>query len=450
MKSEGVVRVGAGAGTSDDRMLPALELAERGDIDYLVFECLAERTVSRENLTRSKDPDLGYSPSLPARLRMVLPACMRNGIRIVTNMGAANPVGGARAARKVAAELGLGDVPVAVVVGDDVSSVVRHHAGLRLIENGEPLESILPKMISANAYLGADVVREALDTGAPVVMTGRVADPSLFLAPMLHEFGWSYDDMPRIAQGTAAGHLLECTASVTGGCFGWPGKKDVPDLANNGYPFADVSADGAVVIGKTPETGGRLDVMTCTEQLIYEIHDPTAYITPDCVLDITGVALTQEARERVRLKGARARPRTATYKVNIGYADGYIGEGEVSYGGIDAVARARWAAEIVKERLKRQGFAYDDFRVDLIGMSSLHGEPDTRPEPYEVRLRLAGRTQDRKAAHAIGFETRAMHMHGPGGAGGACEPRVRDVLAVKSVLLPRNFVNPQVFVEGSL
>jgi hypothetical protein len=450
MKSEGVVRVGAGAGTSDDRMLPALELAERGDIDYLVFECLAERTVSRENLTRSKDPDLGYSPSLPARLRMVLPACMRNGIRIVTNMGAANPVGGARAARKVAAELGLGDVPVAVVVGDDVSSVVRHHAGLRLIENGEPLESILPKMISANAYLGADVVREALDTGAPVVMTGRVADPSLFLAPMLHAFGWSYDDMPRIAQGTAAGHLLECTASVTGGCFGWPGKKDVPDLANNGYPFADVSADGAVVIGKTPETGGRLDVMTCTEQLIYEIHDPTAYITPDCVLDITGVALTQEARERVRLKGARARPRTATYKVNIGYADGYIGEGEVSYGGIDAVARARWAAEIVKERLKRQGFAYDDFRVDLIGMSSLHGEPDTRPEPYEVRLRLAGRTQDRKAAHAIGFETRAMHMHGPGGAGGACEPRVRDVLAVKSVLLPRNFVNPQVFVEGSL
>jgi hypothetical protein len=190
--------------------------------------------------------------------------------------------------------------------------------------------------------------------------------------------------------------------------------------------------------------------MTCTEQLIYEIHDPTAYITPDCVLDISGIALTQDAADRVRVEGARARPRTPTYKVNVGYADGYIGEGEVSYGGIDAVARAKWAAEIVKERLKLQGFVYDDFRVDLIGMSSLHDQVDIRPEPYEVRLRMAGRTRERKAAHAIGFEVRAMHMHGPGGAGGACEPRVRDVLAVKSVLLPKNLVNAQVVVEGSL
>ena len=239
---------------------------------------------------------------------MVLPACMRNGIRIVSNMGAANPLGGARAARKEAADLGLGDVPVAVVLGDDVSSIVKHRPELKLIENGEPLESILPKMISANAYLGADVVCEALNTGAPIVLSGRVADPSLFLAPMMHEFGWAYDDLPKIAQGTAAGHLLECTASVTGGCFGWPGKKDVPDLARNGFPFADVKADGSIVIGKTPDTGGRLDVMTCTEQLIYEIHDPTAYITPDCVLDITGIALTQEAADRVRVEGARARP----------------------------------------------------------------------------------------------------------------------------------------------
>ena len=171
---------------------------------------------------------------------MVLPTCIKKDIRIVSNMGAANPLGGARAARKEAAELGLGDVAVAVVLGDDVSSLVQHKGELRLIENGEPLESILPKMISANAYLGADVVCEALDTGAPIVLSGRVADPSLFLAPMMHEFGWAYDDLPKIAQGTAAGHLLECTASVTGGCFGWPGKKDVPDLARNGYPFADV------------------------------------------------------------------------------------------------------------------------------------------------------------------------------------------------------------------
>ena len=442
------LRIGAGAGTSDDRMLPALELAERGALDYLVFECLAERTIARENLDRVKDPEKGYSPSLHERLRLVLPACMQRGVRIVTNMGAANPLGGARAARREARELGLGDVPVAVVLGDDVSSVVRHQPELTLMETGEPLESILPKLQSANAYLGADVVAEAIGTGAPIVLTGRVADPSLFLAPMLHEFGWSYADWDRLAQGTAAGHLLECTASVTGGCFGWPGKKEVPDLARNGYPFADVTADGAITIGKTPGSGGRLDVMTCTEQLIYEMHDPTAYITPDCVLDITGIGLVQEAADRVRLTGARAGPRTPTYKVTVGYRDGYIGEGEVSYGGIDAVARAKWAAEIVKERLRLQGFTYEDFRVDLIGMSSLHGDVDNRPEPYEVRLRMAGRTPSRKAAHAIGFEVRAMHMHGPGGAGGACEPRVRDVLAVKSVLLPRQLVNAQILVEG--
>src|SRR6202158_2619398 len=391
MGSKDTVRVGSGPGPSDDRLVPALELAERGDIDYLIFECLAERTGSRENLARSKDPELGYSPSLNARLRMVLPTCLRKGIRIVSSRGAATPLGGARATRKEAADLGLGDVAVAVVLGDDVSSIVKHRGELTLIENGEPLESILPKMISANAYLGADVVCEALNTGAPIVLSGRVADPSLFLAPMMHEFDWAYDDLPKIAQGTAAAHLLECTASVTGGCFGWPGKKDVPDLARNGFPFADVKADGSIVIGKTPGSGGRLDVMTCTEQLIYEIHDTTAHITPDCVLALTGLALTQEAADRVRITNTKARTATPTYKVNVGYADGYIGEGEVSYGGMEAVARAQWGAEIVKERLKLQGFVYDDFRVDLIGMSSLHDQLDLPPEPYEVRLRVAWR-----------------------------------------------------------
>ena len=289
---------------------------------------------------------------------------------------------------------------------------------------------------------------EAVATGAPIVLTGRVADPSLFLGPMMHELGWSYDDLPKIAQGTAAGHMLECSAQVSGGCFGWPGKKEVPDLAHVGYPFADVGRDGTVAIGKTPGSGGRVDVMTCTEQQIYEIHDPTAYYTPDCVLDITDIRLTQEAKDRVRVEGARARPRTDTYKVTVGYADGYIGEGETSYGGIEAVARAKWAAEVVKERLRQRGFVYDDFRVDLIGISSLHGDTGDRPEPYEVRLRMAGRTSDRRAAQAIGFEVRAMHINGPGGAGGGSEPRVRDVLAVKSLLLPKQLVKTQVVVEG--
>jgi Acyclic terpene utilisation family protein AtuA len=442
------VRVGCGAGTSDDRLEPALELALEGDIDYLVYECLAERTIARENLARSRDPDLGYTPSLIERLQLVLPACLERGIRTVSNMGAANPVGGARAARREAREMGLRDISCAVVAGDDVGEIVRRMPELPLMENGEPLESVLPRMVSANAYLGADVVRAALDTGADLVLTGRVADPSLFLGTIMHHLDWDYRDWPRLAAGTVAGHLLECSGSVTGGCFADPGKKEVPGLARLGFPYADVTSDGTVHISKVPGSGGRVDVMTCTEQLIYEMHDPANYITPDCILDITGVRLSDDGEDRVRVEGARAKPRTDTYKVTVGYFDGWIGEGEVSYAGTDAVARAQLAGEIVRERLKMRGFAYDDFRVDLIGMSSLHGLPERRPTPYEVRLRVAGRSQDRKAAHAVGFEVRTLHVNGPGSAGGGSDPRVRQVLAVKSVLLPRRYVNPQILVEG--
>ena len=266
----------------------------------------------------------------------------------------------------------------------------------------------------------------------------------------MHHFDWDYQDWPRLAAGTVAGHLLECSGSVTGGCFAWPGKKEVEGLAQLGFPFADVTADGSVHIGKPAGSGGRVDVMTCTEQLIYEMHDPANYITPDCVLDITDVTLHQAGEDRVRVEGMRAKPRTDTYKVTVGYFDGWIGEGEVSYAGPDAVARARLGGEIVRERLKMRGFCYDDFRVDLIGMSSLHGAPETRPVPYEVRLRVAGRAQDRKAAHAVGFEVRTLHVNGPGSAGGGMDPKVRQVLAVKSVLLPRRYVNPQILMEGEV
>jgi hypothetical protein len=444
------LRIGCGAGQSDDRIPPAVEVAKHGELDYLVFECLAERTIGRETLTKMHDPERGYTPLLHQRLRAVLPTCVDKGIRIVSNMGAANPLAGAKAMRREAQDLGLGDVACAVVRGDDVSDVVRSRPDLTILETGEPLESILPSLVSANAYLGADVVVQALATGAPVVLTGRVADPSLFLAPMLYEFGWSYDDLQALARGTVTGHLMECSASLTGGCFSWPGRKAVPDLARVGYPIAEVSRDGRVRVSKTPGSGGRLDVMTCTEQLLYEMHDPCAYITPDCVLDVSDVELTQDGPDRVAIRGAKARPRTPTYKVVIGYTDGYIGEGEVSYGGIDAVARAKFAADVVRERLDMQGFKYVDYRVDLIGMSSLHGALDTRPEPYEVRLRIAGRSHDRKAAEAVGFEVRSMHMHGPGGAGGGVGPRLKEVLAVKSVLLPRELVKPEVLMEGAL
>ena len=441
------VRVGCGAGFSDDRIDPAQEMAEKGGVDYLAFECLAERTIARENLTRLKDPDKGYTPYLAERFQAVLPACMRNGVRIVTNMGAANPLGAARAVRREAQALGLKDVPVAVVLGDDVTETIRANPHLTLMESGEPVESLLPRMAAANAYLGADVVRDALATGAPVVMTGRVSDPSLFLACILHGLDWRYDDYPKLAVGTIAGHLMECAAQLTGGCFADPGRKDVPGMATIGFPFADVGADGSLVLGKVDGSGGRLDEMTCKEQLLYEMHDPSSYTTPDCVLDVTDVTFEQIAADRVRVTGPKARPRTPTYKVVVGYHDGWIGEGEVGYAGPNALARARLAERIVRERLRMRGFSYTEMRVDYIGMSSMHGLAEKRPEPYEVRLRIAARSPDRKAAQAVGFEVRTLHVNGPAGGGGGSNA-LREVLGVKSLLLGRELVRTQVVVEG--
>jgi hypothetical protein len=316
------------------------------------------------------------------------------------------------------------------------------------MEDGAPLESLLPRMASANAYLGADVVARGFATGADVVITGRVADPALFLAPMLHAFGWSYDDYAKLACGTLAGHLLECSGQLTGGCFADPGKKEVEDLAGLGYPLADVWSDGRVEVAKTPGSGGRLDVATCTEQLLYEMHDPSAYITPDCVLDASAVTFHQIAKDRVALRGARGKPRTPTYKVVVGYFDGYMGSGEMGFAGINALARAKLGIEVVKERLRRRSLTYEEMRIDLIGMNSLHAnDADACPEPYEVRLRIAARTQDKKAAEAVGAEVRSLHMQGPSGAGGGVNFGARQILAVKSVLIPREWVKPEIVVE---
>ena len=437
------VRIGCGAGFAGDRWEPAVELAHKGEVDYLVFECLAERTIARETLAMRRGEHDGANPRLEERLRAVLPACAANGVRVVSNMGAANPLAAGRRAAQIAAETGADDPRCAVLLGDDVSETIAARGELTLLESGDPLESILPRMAAANAYLGADAVRAALAAGAPIVMTGRVADPSLFLGPMLHELGWSYDDYDRLAQGTLAGHLLECAGQLTGGYFADPGPKDVPGLARLGFPFADIGAGGSVTVGKVAGAGGRIDAQTCTEQLLYEMHDPAAYVTPDCVLDATGVRFEQAGPDRVRAAGARAAPRTPAYKVSVGYFDGYAGEGQISYAGPNAVARARLAAEIVAERLRIRGFACDEWRVDLIGLDSLHGPGPGRPEPYETRLRVVGRCADRRAAAAIGHEVETLLTNGP--QGGAGDSRsVREILAVQSVLLPRELVRPRV------
>lgn len=445
------VRIGTGAGMADDRIYPGVKLLECGELDYLVCECLAERTIARETLNRKRAPEHGYTPMLEERVRAFMPLCREQGVRMVSNMGAANPLGAAHAIRREAEKVGVADVSCAAVVGDDVLERISAHPELRLLDGGAPLESLLPRLASANAYLGADIVRDALATGAEVVVTGRVADPSLFLGVALHHHGWSYDDLPMLAAGTIAGHLLECSVQVTGGYFADPGRKDVPDLANLGYPFADVTRDGRVTIGKTPGSGGRLDRMTCSEQALYEIHDPARYITPDCVMDLMQLRFREEAPDRVAVLDPRAHPRTDSYKVVVGYFDGYIGIGEIAYAGINAMARARLAGEVAEERFRIEGGVASELLVDLIGVSALHGDhgrAGERGEPYEVRLRVAGRCPDKRSADLLGDMVRQLNMQGPSAPGGPMNFGAKEIIAVNSVLIPRDWVRPEVVLVG--
>ncbi|EON14039.1 acyclic terpene utilization AtuA family protein [Pandoraea sp. SD6-2] len=436
------IRIGAGAGYSGDRIEPAVELAARGALDYLVFECLAERTIAIAQQARRKDPQAGYDPLLEARMTAVLPAAMRNGVRIVSNMGAANPLAAARKTAEIARKLGLGGVKIAAVTGDDVLDVVLQ-SDAKFEETGESVASYRKQIVSANAYLGATAIVDALAAGAQIVLTGRVADPSLFAAPLIHEFGWRMDDWDRLGQATVVGHLLECAGQVTGGYFADPGYKDVPDLAKLGFPIGEVSADGSVVITKVPQAGGRVTQATCKEQLLYEIHDPRRYLQPDVVADFSEVRVAEEAPDRVRVTGGRGTPRTDTLKVSVGYVDGFIGEGQISYGGPGAVARARLAIEIVRERLALTGVQTGELRFDVIGVDSLYGKTldSLNAEPHEVRVRVAGRTTSAEQAVRIGNEVETLYTNGPAGGGGATKS-VREVLAVQSVLLPREHARP--------
>jgi hypothetical protein len=437
------MRIGAGAGYAGDRIEPAVELARLGSLDFLVFECLGERTIARENQSRLNGVSSGYNPFLEERMRAVLRICAQNGVRIVTNMGGADPWAAGQVVARIAAEVHGAGYRVAVVEGDDVMEQLGSLQDLPLLESGEPLDSIWDTVVSANAYLGAEVIADSLRAGADAVITGRVADPSLFLGPMLADLGWSYDDYALLAQGTMAGHLLECAGQVSGGYFADPGVKDVPGLDRLGFPFADVSAAGEVVISKVAGSGGRIDRLTCTEQLLYEVHDPTSYITPDCVLDVTHVQFDEVAPDAVRAAGARATARTETLKVTVGYRDGYMGEGQISYGGPNAVSRARLAAEIVLSRLEQRGLTPPRLRVDLIGMTSLHGAAARAADPYEVRLRVAGTSGSERAARSIGEEVETLLTNGPCGGAGDFK-LVKDVLAVQSVLLPRGLVTTKI------
>ena len=434
------LRLGGGAGFAGDRLDAPVLLAERGDLDYLILECLAERTIALAQLRRRRDPTKGYDTRLVARIESLLPLLKRHHTRLVSNLGAANPLAAADVIVDVAKRLKL-PVKVAAVTGDDVLAQLGPDAVA--METGERLSRYAP-LVSANAYIGADALLPALATGADIVIAGRVADPSLFVAPLAHHFGWRADDYLRIARGTAVGHLLECAGQLCGGYFADPGPKDIPGLAYLGFPFADVDADGNATLGKVAGTGGRITVATATEQLLYEVTDPHAYLTPDVAADFSGIALVDAGADRVSVRGATGNGRPDQLKVSVGYLAGYVGEGEIAYAGTNAMARARLAADIIAERLDDQ---FPDLRIDLIGSTSLHGRAlDATERPYEVRLRVAARADSAAVAAIIGDEVEALYTNGPAGGGGA-RKLVNEQVGIVSTLIDRSRVSTAVTIR---
>jgi len=439
------VRIGSGAGYSGDRIEPAVELAERGDIRYLGFECLAERTIALAQADRLRDPGGGYDPLLTARMEAVLRPCTERGIRIVTNMGAANPAGAAKAVAAIARRLGLAGLRIAAVAGDDVLHALSR-GEYPLLERPGTVADLGDSVLSANAYMGVAGIVEALRGGADVVVTGRVGDPALFLAPMVHEFGWALDDWDRLGKGTVVGHLLECAGQITGGYFADPGYKDVPGLARLGFPIAEVSEDGSAVITKVEGSGGRVSLKSCKEQLLYEVLDPAAYLQPDVAADFSTVRLADAGPDRVAVSGGAGRARPATLKVSVGYNDSYAGEGQMSYAGPGAVARAQLALDIVRERLVLTGVRTTETRFELIGVDAVRKGGRAVADLGEVRIRVAGRTDSMAEAVRIGNEVETLYTNGPAGGGGASKS-ARQVIAVVSTLMPRELAAATVQYE---
>lgn len=433
--------IGCAAGFSGDRVDAAGPVVDtliaRGGPAFLIFETLAERTLALAQLRRRADPQAGFEPLLDDMLRPVLARCLAHNIRIVSNFGAANPLAAARHIQAMAAGMGLPAPRIAVVAGDDLSGV--QHEPLLRAQLGGAMDNI--RKVSANAYIGAEAIAAALDAGAQIVVAGRVADPSLTVGPAMSHFGWRADDWDRLARATMAGHLLECGAQVCGGYFADPGYKDVPDLHDVGYPIAEIGGDGHCIIGKAAHTGGVVSLAGVKEQLLYEVHDPAAYLTPDVVADISGARLAVAGPDRVALTGVRGHARPASLKVNVCHEGGWLAEGEISYAGPRAEARARLAADVLRRRLPELAL-----RVDFIGVLSVMGDDAGRlladaphGDARDVRLRVAAAHADRAQAERLPREVTALYCCGPAGGGGvrtSLTPRLNTL----SCLVPRGAV----------
>jgi hypothetical protein len=442
------IRIGSGSAWWGDRIEPAALNAEKGQLDYLCFETMAEATVSAAQVRARRDPSFpGYDTYLDDRMRAVLPACMRQGTRIVSNQGWINPRGAAARIVELLREMGHTGVKVAAVDGSLITERVLSLADT-VMETGAPLLGLQGTLVSAEVYQGAEPIAQALREGAQIVVTGRVADPSIFMAPMMAEFGWDPLDHARLGAGNGIGHLLECGAQVTGGYFADPGFKDVPDPWDLGFPIAEVSEDGSAVLSKVAGTGGMIDLRTVKEQLLYEVHDPANYITPDVVVDFTTTRLEQVGPDRVRVSHIGGKPRTSTFKASIGCTEGFVGEDMFFYAGPGALRRATLAKRILEERFRIVGLQADDLRIDFIGMNAIHGAatPADWPEPYEIAVRVAARTRTREEALKVGREVDGMAVSGIAHTGKRVphQDRTREIIGVWSTLVPREAIVPTI------
>jgi hypothetical protein len=448
------IRIACGQGFWGDMLDAPVRQVREGPVDYLMLDYLAEVTMSIMQKQRARDPAAGYARDFVPLMREILPDCVERDIRVTANAGGVNPQGCAAAVRDVARELGLsGKLKIGTVTGDDImgrlDELLERGVELRNMDTGAPLSGVRERVQSANAYLGAWPIVEALNQGVRVVITGRATDTGLTLGPLIHEIGWSQTDWDRLAAGTVAGHIIECGAQVSGGnCqFEW---QSIPDLAGVGFPIVEAGPDGTFVVTKHEGSGGRVNVPSVKEQLVYEMGDPKAYITPDCVADFTSIRLEDAGRDRVRVGGVKGNPATEFLKVSISYSAGFKAVGTLVYAWPDAYAKARAADQILRARLERLGLKFDEILTEFVGANATHGPLAGEPgaDAPEVQLRVGVRGEDRKSVERFTKEIAPLILTGPpsvtGFAGG--RPKVEEVVAYWPALIPKTEIEARVEV----
>lgn len=446
------IRIASGQGFWGDLIDAPYHQVTKGPVDYLVMDYLAEVTMSILQKQKNKNPELGYARDIPDLMKRILPISKEKNIKVITNGGGVNPLSCANVVFKVANELGIKNLKIGIVLGDNIlerlDEIIAAGAELKNMETGEPITSIKDKLLSANVYFGAFPIVEALQFGADIVITGRTTDTGLTLAPMIYEFGWGKNDYDKLSAGTVAGHILECGAQSSGGNFlgDW---KSIPNMAEIGFPIAEAYPNGEVIITKHENTGGRVSFETVAEQLLYEIGDPKFYITPDCIADFTSIKLEDLGNDRVKVYDIKGLPETEFYKVSCSYADGYSASATLTYSWPEALTKAKAADQILRKRLANLNLSFDEIRTEFIGYNACHG-PLARQIPEddinEIMLRVAVRSHDYYSVERFGKEIVPLILTGPpsvtGFAGG--RPKPSEVVAYWPALIPKKLVQPKV------